>query len=144
MSQNYKQKYTFGADYGTSYFKFGPILCGEIPKMVENRGYFPNSDNIMHKAFGETRDIVVGEEVPLYLQAKDDLSDNLIYPMKNGVIEKNDVKAWEIVKAISSYGLEAFESSDNDFRGFNIIASLSSIAPKYMYEKLFQIYMSRE
>ncbi len=140
MSLNYKQKYSFGADYGTSYFKFGSILCGEEPKMIENRGYFPRNDNIMHKAFGETKDIVVGDEVPLYLQAKEDLTENLIYPMKNGIVEKNNVRAWDVVKAISLYGLGAFEPTDNDFEGFNIVASLSSIAPRYMYEKIFEIY----
>ncbi len=140
MSQVYKQKYTFGADYGTSYFKFGSIQCGEEPKIVENRGYFPNKENIMHKAFGETKDVVVGEEVPLYLQAKDDLSLNLIYPMKNGIVEKNDDKAWDVVRAISDYGLSAFKPADPEFHGFYTIASLSSIAPRYMYEKLFQIY----
>ena len=140
MSQDYRQKYTFGADYGTSYFKYGSILCGEEPKMVENRGYFSKNESIMHKAFGETNDIVVGEEVPLYLQGKEDLSSNLIYPMKNGVVEKNDEKAWNVVNSISVHGLSAFKPADPDFQGFYTVASLSSIAPKYMYEKLFQIY----
>lgn len=140
MNQDYKQKYTFGADYGTSYFKYGSIICGEEPRIVENRGYFSNNDSIMHKAFGETKDIIVGEEVPLYLQGKDDLTTNLIYPMKNGIIEKKDEKAWKVVNTISLHALSAFKPVDTEFQGFYTVASLSSIAPKYMYEKLFQTY----
>lgn len=27
----YRDRYTFGMDFGTSDFKFGPITCGEVP-----------------------------------------------------------------------------------------------------------------
>jgi crenactin len=139
LSQEYKQKYTFGVDYGTSYFKFGPITCGEEPKVIENRGYFTEEESIMHQAFGKAKAIIVGEDVPLYLQASEDLSTRLIYPMKNGVIERNDEKAWTVVEEISKYGLTAFKPAEPEFEGFYVVASLSSIAPKYMYERLFEI-----
>ena len=32
----YRRKYAYGEDYGTSYFKFGPVA--EEPYMIENRG----------------------------------------------------------------------------------------------------------
>jgi crenactin len=140
LGLGYKQKYVFGADYGTSYFKFGSIACGEEPKMIENRGYFPDKESIMQKAFGMTKEIIVGDEIPLYLQASEDLSFRLIYPMRNGVIEKNDEKAWSVVKEISHYGLNYFKPADPEFKGFYLVASLSSVAPRYMYERLFQIY----
>ncbi|MEM3522932.1 MAG: hypothetical protein QXD78_07840 [Candidatus Bathyarchaeia archaeon] len=140
LSLGYKQKYVFGSDYGTSYFKFGPISCGEEPKMIENRGYFPDKESIMQKTFGTIKEIVVGDEIPLYLQASEDLSSRLIYPMKNGVIEKNDEKAWSVVKEISYYGLSYFKPAEPEFKGFYLVASLSSVAPRYMYERLFQIY----
>ena len=65
MSEAYKRKYTFGADYGTSYFKYGPITCGEKPMMIENRGYFPESDSIMHEVMGERKEVIIGDEIPL-------------------------------------------------------------------------------
>lgn len=137
--EEYKKAYTFGADYGTSDFKFGPITCGEIPKIIHNRGYFLDKDSIMYRAFEASKEIVVGDEVPLYLQSSEDLS-KLIYPMKNGVIKKDDEKAWRVVEEISRYSLKFFKPSREDFQGFYVVASLSSVSPKYMYEKLFEIY----
>ncbi|MEM3440190.1 MAG: hypothetical protein QXG32_04685, partial [Candidatus Bathyarchaeia archaeon] len=69
MAEEYKRAYAFGMDYGTSDFKFGPISCGEVPQIIENRGYFPDSGSIMYRAFERAREVVVGEEVPLYLQS---------------------------------------------------------------------------
>ncbi len=138
--EEYKRTYAFGMDYGTSHFKFGPISSGEIPEITENRGYFPDKDSIMLKTFEVPKSVIVGNDIPLYLQSSEDLSSRLIYPMRNGMIEKNDVNAWKVVKEISRYGFSAFKPTNKDFNGFYLIASLSSISPKYMYEKLFQIY----
>lgn len=138
--EEYKKAYTFGADYGTSDFKFGPITCGEEPRIIQNRGYFPDRESIMYKTFESPREIVVGEEVPLYLQSSEDLSSRLIYPMRNGIIRKEDERAWRVVEEISRYGLEAFKPSEEGFNGFYVVASLSSVSPRYMYEKLFEIY----
>ncbi|MEM2340871.1 MAG: hypothetical protein QXW19_00785 [Candidatus Bathyarchaeia archaeon] len=140
MAEEYKRAYAFGMDYGTSDFKFGPISCGEVPQIIENRGYFPDSGSIMYRAFERAREVIVGEEVPLYLQSSEDLALRLIYPMKNGVIAKDDERAWAVVREISRYGLSSFKPPEPEFRGFYVVASLSSIAPKYMYEKLFKIY----
>jgi len=136
----YKGRYTFGIDYGTSDYKYGPIACKENPRIIENRGYFPDKESVMFKAFEKPKDVIVGEELPLYLQASEDLSTRLIYPMRNGVIEKNDERAWQVVYEISRYGLNAFKPQEKDFEGFYVVASLSSVSPKYMYEKLFEIY----
>ena len=81
-------------DFGTSDFKFGPITCGEDPLIVNNRGYFPDRKSVMYKAFQSTPDVVVGDQVPLYLQSTEDLSSRLVYPMRNGMIEKADDNAW--------------------------------------------------
>ncbi|HID17530.1 TPA: hypothetical protein EYP26_04475 [Candidatus Bathyarchaeota archaeon] len=138
--EEYKKAYTFGVDYGTSDFKFGSITCGEKPKIIQNRGYFPDRESIMYKTFEGPKEIVVGEEVPLYLQSSEDLSSKLIYPMRNGIIRKGDERAWRVVEEISKYGLEAFKPSEEGFNGFYVVASLSSVSPRYMYEKLFEIY----
>jgi len=137
---SYKQEFTFGMDYGTGDFKYGSISCGEKPEIVQNRGYFPEKESIMYTTFENPREIIVGNDVPLYLQANEDLSTRLIYPMKNGVIEKSDLQAWNVVREISRYGAESFKPADPDFQGFYLVSSLSSVSPRYMYEKLFDIY----
>ncbi len=138
---NYRSHYTFAMDFGTSDFKFGPITCGENPRIVNNRGYFPDKKSVMYRAFETTADIIVGEEVPLYLQSADDLSSRLVYPMRNGMIDKGDDNAWRVVSALSRYGLDAFKERPNDgFQGFYVVASLSSVSPRYMYEHLMDIF----
>ena len=106
-SEEYKRSYTFGMDYGTSDFKFGPITCGEIPQITENRGYFPDKNSIVYRAFEVPQEVIVGKDIPLYLQSNEDLSSRLIYPMKNGIIEKDDEKAWKVgyIKIIYTYFL---------------------------------------
>lgn len=138
---NYRSHYTFGMDFGTSDFKYGPITCGENPRMVNNRGYFPDTKSVMYKAFENTSDVIVGEDVPLYLQSSEDLSSRLVHPMRNGMIEKEDDNAWRVVGALSRYGLDAFkERSNNGFQGYYVVASLSSVSPRYMYERLLDIF----
>jgi len=138
---NYRSNYTFAMDFGTSDFKFGPITCGEDPLIVNNRGYFPDRKSVMYKAFESTPDVVVGDQVPLYLQSAEDLSSRLVYPMRNGMIEKADDNAWQVVSALCQYGLNTFASQQNNgFKGYYIVASLSAISPRYMYERLMDIF----
>lgn len=136
---SYRSQYTFAMDFGTSDFKFGPITCGENPRIVNNRGYFPDKNSVMYNAFEKTSDIIVGDDVPLYLQSAEDLSSRLVYPMRNGVVEKTDENAWRVVAALSQYGLNAFRPDPgNGFQGYYVVASLSSVSPKYMYERLME------
>ncbi|MBO3800454.1 MAG: hypothetical protein FGF52_05310 [Candidatus Brockarchaeota archaeon] len=127
-------------DYGTSFFKYGPISLGEAPEIVENRGYFPDKDAIMTRVMGESREVVVGRDIPLYLEAREDLPSRLVYPFRNGIIEKNDNRAWQVVEEISRLALREFGPREEGFNGFYVVASLSAVAPRYMYEKLFDIY----
>jgi len=137
---NYRGNYTFAMDFGTSDFKFGPITCGETPRIVNNRGYFPDKKSVIYNAFDSAADVIVGEDVPLYLQSSEDLSTRLIYPMRNGVIDKSDETAWRVVSALCQFGLKAFEpTTDNGFHGYYLVASLSAVAPRYMYERLMEI-----
>jgi crenactin len=66
---NYRSSYTFAMDFGTSDFKFGPISCGENPQIVNNRGYFPDKKSVLYNAFESTADVIVGNDVPLYMQS---------------------------------------------------------------------------
>jgi crenactin len=138
---NYRSHYTFGMDFGTSDFKFGPITCGENPRIVNNRGYFPDRKSVVYRAFETTADVVVGDDVPLYLQSAEDLTARLIYPMKNGTIDKTDEQAWEVVNTLCQFALESFPGNQNNgFRGYNVVVSLSAISPRYMYERLLELF----
>ena len=140
-ADSYRGHYTFAMDFGTSDFKFGPITCGENPRIVNNRGYFPDKKSVMYKAFEPTSDVIVGDDVPLYLQSAEDLSTRLVYPMRNGMIDKGDDQAWRVVSNLASFGLESFKPEPhNGFQGYYVVASLSSVSPRYMYEKLMDIF----
>ncbi|MDW8033439.1 MAG: hypothetical protein RMI79_00580 [Nitrososphaerota archaeon] len=140
MSEAYKRTHVFGMDYGTSFFKYGPISLGETPEIIENRGYFPDKDAVMTRIMGDGKDIIVGKDLPLYLEAREDLPSRLVYPFKNGIIEKNDNRAWQVVEEISRMALREYVPKEEGFKGFHVVASLSAVAPRYMYEKLFDIY----
>jgi len=139
FDQAYRQSHVFGMDFGTSDFKYGPIGLGETPEVTLNRGYFPDKRSIMSRISGVTPDVVVGKETPLYLEAKEDLASRLIYPMKNGVVDKSDDRAWAVIRELTKYALSAFRPADPKFKGFFVVGSLSAIAPRYMYEKFFEI-----
>ncbi|HMK83247.1 MAG TPA: hypothetical protein VK503_05985 [Candidatus Bathyarchaeia archaeon] len=139
--ENYRSHYTFGMDFGTSDFKFGPITCGENPRIVNNRGYFPDKRSAVYRAFETAADVVVGDDVPLYLQSSEDLTARLVYPMRNGMVEKSDDNAWRVVSALCEFGLNAYPTKQNNgFQGYNVVASLSSVSPRYMYERLLDIF----
>ena len=138
---DYRSHYTFAMDFGTSDFKFGPITCGETPRIVNNRGYFPDKNSVVYKAFESTDEIIVGEDVPLYLQSAEDLSSRLVYPMRNGMIDKADKTAWQVVSALTTFGLNTFiPEPNNGFQGYYVVASLSSVSPRYMYERLLDLF----
>jgi len=140
-SENYKRRYTFGMDFGTSDFKYGPITCGENPRIVNNRGYFPERNSVMYNAFERTPQVIVGDDVPLYLQSAEDLSGRLVHPMRNGIIDRDDDRAWQVVAALSQHGLTAFTPEPNNgFEGYYVVASLSSVSPRYMYERLLELF----
>ncbi len=137
----YKGKYTFGMDFGTSDYKYGPITLGDEPRITHNRGYFPDRNSVMLRAFQEASEVIVGDDLPQYLQSVEDLSERLVYPMRNGIVEKNNDRAWRVVSEIADYGLRSFSPNGaNGFDGYYVVASLSSVSPRYMYERMFQIF----
>jgi crenactin len=61
--------------------------------------------------------------------------------MRNGMIDKSDDRAWRVVSSLASFGLETFKPQPhNGFEGYYVVASLSSVSPRYMYEKLMDIF----
>ncbi|RLE97220.1 MAG: hypothetical protein DRJ63_09460 [Thermoprotei archaeon] len=136
--EEYRRKYAFGEDYGTSEYKFGPVA--ERPDVIENRGFIIDKSSIVYRIAGITKNIIVGPEVSMYLGSREDMARFLVYPMRDGVIGKDDERAWSVIYEITKYGLLKFKPSDPKFKGFYVTAALSAIAPKYMYEKVFEIH----
>jgi len=135
----YRRKYAYGEDYGTSYFKFGPIA--EKPEVIENRGIFVSDDeSIVLKIFGISKNIIVGPKVSLYLGSRSDIARYLIYPMKDGRVERANERAWRVIYEITKFGFEKFKPSGKEFDGFYVTAALSATAPDYMYERIFDIH----
>jgi crenactin len=57
------------------------------------------------------------------------------------MIDKSDDQAWRVVSSLASYGLGAFKPQPhNGFEGYYVVASLSSVSPRYMYERLMDIF----
>ena len=137
-----KEFQIFGEDYGTSDFKFGPATLGNTPDIVENRGYFPDTRSLLLRMYGppNRKLLVVGPEVATFVEARRDLAERMVYPMRNGVIDYDDERAWLVVKEITRYGLLKYLPSEEGFDGFKCVAALSAAAPRYMYEKLFDIH----
>ena len=132
----------FGEDYGTSDYKFGPATLGNTPDIVENRGYFPDTRSLLLRMYGppNRKLLVVGPEVATFVEARRDLAERMVYPMRNGVIDYDDERAWLVVKEITRYGLLKYLPSEEGFDGFKCVAALSAAAPRYMYEKIFDIH----
>jgi crenactin len=135
--------HVFGEDYGTSEYKFGLATLGNIPDSTENRGYFPDMRgalaNLSQAGKGKKL-LVVGPDVGSYVEAKRDIAERMVYPMRNGVIEKEDERAWQVVKEITRYGLKRYVPAGDGFQGFKCVAALAASAPRYMYERLFRIH----
>lgn len=144
ISDEYRLKYTFGVDYGTSYVKFGPITLNE-PRVVQTRGLFlrdlPESVKMRIPPEVLTRGLVVGdEEVRRYLSSVRDVQRNLKYPLKDGVAKRDDEDAWRVLKELARYTLANFPVGDPGFKGWIISIALSALAPDYMYRSFFDIY----
>jgi crenactin len=78
-TKGYREIFTFGEDYGTSDYKFGPASLGDSPDVVENRGYFPDNSASTYNVFTKIapKELVVGSEVSESLEARQDLGEPL-------------------------------------------------------------------
>ncbi|MCX8203075.1 MAG: hypothetical protein N3H32_02025, partial [Nitrososphaeria archaeon] len=132
--EEYKRRYVFAADYGTSDYKYGPITLGERPQVIENRGYFPEP-SIVSRIMGVEREVVVGKDVVLFLESGADLLSRMVYPMRSGIVGKDDARAWKVIRELTRASLEEFRPKGVGFNGFYVVAALSAVAPRYMYER---------
>lgn len=128
----------FGMDYGTSELKFGPSDLGNTPNIIENRGYFPDTRGSMMRLMSgfDKKVLIVGPDVANFVEAKRDIGERMVYPMRSGVIERDDERSWSVVKELTRYALLRHPSDG----GIRTVAALSAAAPRYMYEKIFDIH----
>jgi crenactin len=137
-----KELSVFGEDYGTSELKFGPATLGNVPDVIENRGYFPDTRSSMVRMTGgpDKKLLVVGPDVANFVEAKRDIAERMIYPMRSGVIDRDDEKSWSVVKELTRFALLRHVPDVQGFDGVKAVAALSAAAPRYMYDKLFEIH----
>ncbi|MCD6312504.1 MAG: hypothetical protein J7L79_01650, partial [Thaumarchaeota archaeon] len=137
-----KEYQVFGEDYGTSDYKFGPATLGNTPDIIENRGYFPDTRSLLLRmqGFPDTKLLVVGPDVATFVEARRDLAERMVYPMRNGVIDYDDERSWMVVKEVTRYGLLKYFPKEEGFEGFRCVAALSAAAPRYMYERIFELH----
>ncbi len=112
----YKLKYTYGEDFGTGYFKYGPpISLGESPRITQSRGLIlrdlPESVKMLIPPDVARRgDSGGGDEVSKYLSSTRDMVRNLKYPLHDGIIRKDDDDSWRVAKELARFGYPASTS----------------------------------
>lgn len=137
ISDRYRLKYAYGEDYGTRYFKYGPLKEGR-PRIKSNVGFFPEESYLL-KIFNIDKKVIVGEEALTF--STNLASPNLVYPMRDGEIRRDDERSWSIESELTRESmLEFVREVDKDFDGFYVTAALSAIAPDYMYERLLAMH----
>lgn len=131
----------YGEDYGTRYFKYGP-LAEQRPRVMESVGLFLEESYLL-KLFGVEKQLVVGDDVKKFLGAKSALAKSVVFPLTDGEIRRDDERAWQVIAELTRKGFEQFKDykgGKEGFEGFYVTAALSAIAPEYMREELLKIH----
>ncbi|WP_054856634.1 heat-shock protein Hsp70 [Vulcanisaeta sp. JCM 16159] len=143
----YKLNYVYAEDFGTGYFKYGPISLKDRPYMIQSRGLFlrdlPESIKLLVPKEVLERGVVVGDDIPKYLSSIRDAIRNLRYPLKDGVIRREDEDSWKIIKELARYGFSQFYPDfikRPDFRGLFLVVALSALAPDYMRDRMIEVH----
>jgi crenactin len=143
----YKARFVYAEDYGTGYFKYGPITLGEVPRIMPSRGLLlrdlPESMKLLVPRDVLSRGVVVGDEVSKYLSSLRDAIRNLKYPLHDGIVRREDEDAWRVVKEMTRFTLSQFHteaSRQGDYKGFLVVAALSALAPDYMKERFIEVH----
>jgi len=110
----YKARFVYAEDYGTGYFKYGPITLGEVPRIMPSRGLLlrdlPESMKLLVPRDVLSRGVVVGDEVSKYLSSLRDAIRNLKYPLHDGIVRREDEDAWRVVKEMTRFTLSQFHT----------------------------------
>ena len=143
----YKARFVYAEDYGTGYFKYGPITLGEVPRIMPSRGLLlrdlPESMKLLVPRDVLSRGVVVGDEVSKYLSSLRDAIRNLKYPLHDGIVRREDEDAWRVVREMTRFTIAQFHSEavkQSDYKGFLVVAALSALAPDYMKERFVELH----
>ncbi|MDW8003646.1 MAG: hypothetical protein RMI04_02375 [Thermofilaceae archaeon] len=131
----------YGEDYGTRYFKYGPLV-EQKPKIMESVGLYLEESHLL-KMFGVDKQLVVGDDVKRLLGARSTLARSMVFPLTDGEVKRDDERAWAVISELTRKGLEQFKvikDSRNGFEGYYVTAALSAIAPEYMRERLLEVH----
>ena len=136
-----RRKYCLAIDYGTGYVKYGMEEDGE-PKIIETVGLVI-PDEMKGDLLRKVEDIVVGDAIVSYLPTCNVPHEGLHYPLRHGVVERDNELAWRILEKITEHILTTVRSRptiESDFQGFYVSFSLAAIASRHMYEGFFEIF----
>ena len=143
----YKARFVYAEDYGTGYFKYGPITLGEVPRIMPSRGLLlrdlPESMKLLVPRDVLSRGVVVGDEVSKYLSSLRDAIRNLKYPLHDGIVRREDEDAWRVIREMTRFTIAQFHSEaakQGDYKGFLVVAALSALAPDYMKERFVELH----
>ena len=128
-------------DYGTGYVKYGMEEDGE-PKMIETVGLVI-PDEMKGDLLRKVEDIVVGDAIVSYLPTCNVPHEGLHYPLRHGVVERDNETAWRILEKITEHILTTVRrrpTIESDFKGFYVVFSLAAIASRHMYDGFFEIF----
>lgn len=131
----------YGEDYGTRYFKYGPLV-EQKPKIMESVGLYLEESHLL-KMFGVDKQLVVGDDVKRLLGARSTLTRSMVFPLTDGEVKRDDERAWAVISELTRKGLEQFKvvkDSKNGLEGYYVTAALSAIAPEYMRERLLEVH----
>ncbi len=140
----YKKRFLFAEDFGSGYFKYGPITkINEGPDIIRSRGLVVKESIALKKIYRIEEDIVVGEKVSRLLTTVEDALKNIVYPLRSGIIDLHDELKWRVIKELARHAFNAYYGqfySEKGFEGFLVVVALSALAPTYMYTKMFDIH----
>ena len=128
-------------DYGTGYVKYG--MEEDIkPEVIETVGLVI-PDEMKGDLLRKVEDIVVGDAIVSYLPTRNVPHEGLHYPLRHGVVERDNKLAWRILEKITEHILTTVRrrpTIESDFKGFYVVFSLVTGAGRYMYERFFEIF----
>jgi hypothetical protein len=75
---------------------------------------------------GVEKEVVVGRDVAQFLESGAELLKRMVYPMKSGVVGRDDARAWKVLKELTWMVLEEFKPRGFGFNGFYVVAALAA------------------
>jgi len=141
MSSSEGVRRCLAIDYGTGYVKYG--MEEDIkPEVIETVGLVI-PDEVKRDFLRKVEDVVVGDAIVSYLPTSNVPHEGLHYPLRHGVVERDNETAWRILEKITEHILTTVRrrpTIESDFKGFYVVFSLAAIAGRHMYDGFFEIF----